>query len=296
MSFESKAEQSEMAFADGFHGRLNSISELDNDGTNFAPKGHHVQESSNEASPDIGKEKLGMTMNHPSRITNHPAIILLSGGLDSATCLAIAKSEGFSCHALSFDYGQRHLAELAAARRIAGASDISAHKVVRIDLAEICHSALTDRALAVPQRPEAGIPITYVPARNTILLSIALGWAETIGTRDIFIGVNAIDYSGYPDCRPGFIRAFAQVANLGTKAGIEGEGFTIHAPLMEMGKADIIRKGLALGVDFAATVSCYQADDRGHACGACEACRLRRAGFEAIGVRDPTRYVSGSVE
>nr|VFK43022.1 MAG: 7-cyano-7-deazaguanine synthase [Candidatus Kentron sp. TC]VFK43024.1 MAG: preQ(0) biosynthesis protein QueC [Candidatus Kentron sp. TC]VFK57244.1 MAG: 7-cyano-7-deazaguanine synthase [Candidatus Kentron sp. TC] len=231
-----------------------------------------------------------MAINRSPRVTNRPAIILLSGGLDSATCLAMAKSGGFICHALSFDYGQRHLAELAAARRIARASDISAHKIVRIDLTEFCRSALTDRTLVIPQQPEIGIPTTYVPARNTILLSVALGWAETIGARDIFIGVNAIDYSGYPDCRPGFISAFAQAANLGTKAGIEGDEFTIHTPLMAMSKADIIRKGLEFGVDFSATVSCYQADDEGHACGVCEACRLRRAGFEAAGMKDPTRY------
>nr|VFK56511.1 MAG: 7-cyano-7-deazaguanine synthase [Candidatus Kentron sp. TUN] len=233
--------------------------------------------------------RIFMTINHPSQTTNRPAIILLSGGLDSATCLAIAKSEGFACYALSFDYGQRHLAELAAARRI-GKSLADVHKVVQLDLTDICHSALTDRTSTIPQQPDTGIPITYVPARNTIFLAVALGWAETLDARDIFIGVNAVDYSGYPDCRPGFISAFEQTANLGTKAGIEGRGFTIHTPLIEMSKADIIHKGLELGIDFAATVSCYQADETGKACGVCDACRLRRAGFEAIGVRDPTRY------
>ena len=233
-----------------------------------------------------------ITMSKPSPRATPPAIILLSGGLDSATCLAIAKSEGFACHALSFDYGQRHLAELAAARRIAASADISAHKVARLDLRKICHSALTDRISVIPQEPGTGIPVTYVPARNTIFLSIALGWAETIGARDIFIGVNAIDYSGYPDCRPEFISAFSRVANLGTKAGIEGRGFTIHTPLIGMRKADIIRRGLALGVDFGATISCYQADEEGNACGVCEACRLRRAGFEAAGTADPTGYAT----
>nr|VFJ98918.1 MAG: preQ(0) biosynthesis protein QueC [Candidatus Kentron sp. LFY]VFK00932.1 MAG: preQ(0) biosynthesis protein QueC [Candidatus Kentron sp. LFY] len=226
--------------------------------------------------------------------TRRPAVILLSGGLDSATCLAIAKSEGFACHALSLDYGQRHLAELTAARHIAESSDIEAHEVARIDLADLCHSALTDPTSAIPQQPGSGIPITYVPARNTIFLSIAVGWAESMGARDIFIGVNAIDYSGYPDCRPEFISAFSQAIDLGTKAGVEGRGFTIHTPLIRMSKADIIRKGLELGVDLAATVSCYQADEEGNACGLCDACRLRRAGFQAIGATDPTRYARGA--
>nr|VFK28193.1 MAG: preQ(0) biosynthesis protein QueC [Candidatus Kentron sp. MB]VFK32348.1 MAG: preQ(0) biosynthesis protein QueC [Candidatus Kentron sp. MB]VFK75841.1 MAG: preQ(0) biosynthesis protein QueC [Candidatus Kentron sp. MB] len=218
-----------------------------------------------------------------------PAIILLSGGLDSATCLAIARSEGFACHALSFDYGQRHLAELTAARRVAESLD-SVHKVVRLELGELCHSALTDQTSPVPEQPSAGIPVTYVPARNMIFLATALGWAETLCARHVFIGVNAIDFSGYPDCRPEFIAAFQQVANLGTKAGVEGRGFTIRSPLIGMTKADIIRKGLALGVDFSATVSCYQADEAGYACGVCDACRLRRAGFASVGVADPTRY------
>jgi len=218
------------------------------------------------------------------------AIVLVSGGLDSATCLAIARSEGFACYALSFDYGQRHMAELAAAGRIARSLGAISHRVVHIDLTRICHSALTDPDVTIPQEPDPGIPITYVPARNTIFLAVALGWAETLAARHIFIGVNAIDYSGYPDCRPGFISAFQQAANLGTKAGIEGHGFTIHTPLIEMGKADIIGKGLDLGVDFSATVSCYQADEAGNACGVCDACRLRRAGFQAAGVTDPTRY------
>nr|VFJ89750.1 MAG: 7-cyano-7-deazaguanine synthase [Candidatus Kentron sp. H]VFJ91292.1 MAG: 7-cyano-7-deazaguanine synthase [Candidatus Kentron sp. H]VFJ97818.1 MAG: 7-cyano-7-deazaguanine synthase [Candidatus Kentron sp. H] len=232
---------------------------------------------------------------------DYRAIVLLSGGLDSATCLAMAKAQGFTCHALSFDYGQRHLAELAAARRIAHALGAVQHKVVRLDLTDLCHCALTDSTHPIPQQtterasedqpcaaPE--IPVTYVPARNTIFLAIALGWAETLQARHIFIGVNAIDYSGYPDCRPEFIRAFAQVANLGTKAGIEGRGFTLHTPLIEMGKADIIRAGSELGVDFAETVSCYQASEAGSACGVCDACRLRRAGFEQARVPDPTRY------
>ncbi|VFM95231.1 MAG: preQ(0) biosynthesis protein QueC [Candidatus Kentron sp. G] len=231
-----------------------------------------------------------MTTTHPQTTNPRRAVVLLSGGLDSATCLAIAKSQGFVCHALSFDYGQRHLAELAAAERIAHTLGAERHKTVRIDLTDICRCALTDRTSMIPRQPDSEIPSTYVPARNTIFLAIALGWAETVEARHIFIGVNAIDYSGYPDCRPEFITAFAQAANLGTKAGIEGRGFTIHTPLMEMGKADIIRAGSALGVDFARTVSCYQANDAGEACGLCDACRLRRAGFEAAGVTDPTRY------
>nr|VFJ73887.1 MAG: preQ(0) biosynthesis protein QueC [Candidatus Kentron sp. FW] len=229
-------------------------------------------------------------MNRSSQTDQPSAIVLLSGGLDSATCLAMAKSQGFACHALSFDYGQRHSAELTAAKRIAKSLGARAHKIVRLDLTDISRSALTDPASPIPQQPQEGIPITYVPARNTIFLAVALGWAETILARDIFIGVNAIDYSGYPDCRPEFISAFQQVANLGTKAGIEGRGCTIHTPLIRMRKADIIREGLALGVDFATTVSCYQADEAGNACGVCDACRLRRAGFEAIGVADPTSY------
>nr|VFJ50021.1 MAG: 7-cyano-7-deazaguanine synthase [Candidatus Kentron sp. FM]VFJ52504.1 MAG: 7-cyano-7-deazaguanine synthase [Candidatus Kentron sp. FM]VFK09551.1 MAG: 7-cyano-7-deazaguanine synthase [Candidatus Kentron sp. FM] len=231
-----------------------------------------------------------MTTTHPRTTDPRRAIVLLSGGLDSAACLAIAKSEGFLCHALSFDYGQRHLAELAAAERIAHTLGAERHKIVRLDLTDICRSALTDRTSIIPQQPDSEIPSTYVPARNTIFLAIALGWAETVEARHIFIGVNAIDYSGYPDCRPGFITAFARMANLGTKAGIEGRGFTIHTPLLEMGKADIIRTGSTLGIDFAQTVSCYQANDAGEACGLCDACRLRRAGFEAAGVTDPTRY------
>jgi 7-cyano-7-deazaguanine synthase len=214
------------------------------------------------------------------------AVVLLSGGLDSATCLAIAKSEGFACHCLSVDYGQRHSAELAAAAL--GAIE---HRVVHLDMAQFGGSALTDAAIAVPvDGVQPGIPVTYVPARNTIMLALALGWAEILGARDIFVGVNAVDYSGYPDCRPAFVAAFEQLANLATKAGVEGHATRIHAPLLDLTKADIIRRGATLGVDYALTVSCYQADARGRACGRCDACRLRREGFAAAGVADPTAY------
>jgi len=218
------------------------------------------------------------------------AVVLLSGGLDSATALALAAARGFVCHALSVDYGQRHLAELEAARRVAQAAGAREHRIMRVDLAGIGGSALTDTALAVPEMPTAGIPITYVPARNTIMLSLALAWAEVLGARDVFIGVNVLDSSGYPDCRPQFIAAFAALAGLATKAGVEGEPCRIHAPLIALTKAEIIREGTRLGVDYAQTVSCYQADADGRACGRCDACRLRRAGFEAAGVPDPTRY------
>lgn len=220
-----------------------------------------------------------------------PAVVLLSGGLDSATVLAIARHEGFACHCLSVDYGQRHAAELTAAARVAQALGAAGHRVVRVDISQFGGSALTDPDIAVPTAGvQPGIPVTYVPARNTIMLSLALAWAEVLGSRDIFVGVNAVDYSGYPDCRPEFIRAFETMANLATKAAIEGHRLGLHAPLIELSKADIIRRGNALGVDYALTVSCYQADTEGRACGKCDSCRLRRAGFEAAGSADPTRY------
>lgn len=219
-----------------------------------------------------------------------PAVVLLSGGLDSATTLAIARREGFACHAMSFDYGQRHGAELQAARRVAHALGAVEHKTVHIGLDAIGGSALTDLSIAVPDHPQNGIPVTYVPARNTVFLAFALGWAEVLGSTDIFIGVNAVDYSGYPDCRPEFIRAFEQLANLATKAGVEGGRFRIHTPLIDLSKADIVRTGTALGIDYAMTVSCYAADAEGLACGVCDSCRLRRQGFEQAGIADPTRY------
>ena len=218
------------------------------------------------------------------------AVILLSGGLDSATVVALAKAEGYACYTMSFDYGQRHRAELLAAERVARQLGVIEHKVIGMDLNGIGGSALTDSNIAVPEEMGEGIPVTYVPARNTLFLSLALGWAEVLGARDIFIGVNAIDYSGYPDCRPAFIEAFQLLANLATKAGVEGQGFSIRAPLQNMSKAQIVQAGLRLGVDYAITVSCYQADEDGHACGKCDSCRLRAAGFEEAGVDDPTRY------
>ncbi|MGH8427501.1 MAG: 7-cyano-7-deazaguanine synthase QueC [Gammaproteobacteria bacterium] len=221
---------------------------------------------------------------------SHRAIVLVSGGLDSATTLAAARSAGWICHALSFDYGQRHRAELTAAERIAAALGAVEWRVVGINLAVIGGSALTDAAIPVPQEANAGIPATYVPARNTVFLSVALGYAEVINARDLFIGVNAVDYSGYPDCRPDFIEAFERLANVATKAGIEGVRFRVHAPLMRMSKAEIIRRGVELGVDYSLTISCYRADEEGRACGRCDACRLRRAGFRAAGIVDPTRY------
>jgi 7-cyano-7-deazaguanine synthase len=219
------------------------------------------------------------------------AVVLLSGGLDSATTLAIARAEGYECHALSVHYGQRHAAELEAARRIAERLGAHAHRTIGVDLGQIGGSALTDTGIAVPDTPGEGIPVTYVPARNTVLLALALGWAEVLGARDVFIGVNAVDYSGYPDCRPEYIAAFERLAGLATKAGVEGARFTIRAPLLQASKAEIIRRGLELGIDFALTVSCYRADAAGRACRVCDACRLRSAGFAAAGVPDPTRYV-----
>ncbi len=218
------------------------------------------------------------------------AVVLLSGGLDSITVLAMAKQQGYRCYALSFDYGQRHNAELAAAKNIARHYQVSEHKILPIGLGAIGGSALTDQRIDVPMAPQSGIPVTYVPARNTIFLAFALGWAEVLDAHDVFIGVNAVDYSGYPDCRPQFIEAFQAMANLATKAGVEGHQIRIHTPLIAMSKADIIRQGLALGVDYAATVSCYASDAEGRACGHCDACRLRAAGFELAGVSDPTRY------
>jgi len=218
------------------------------------------------------------------------AVVLLSGGLDSATTLAIAKQQGFACYPLSFDYGQRHRAELDAARRVAARGGVEEHKFIRIGLDSIGGSALTDVNIPVPDRPHAGIPVTYVPARNTIFLAFALGWAEVLEARDIFIGVNAIDYSGYPDCRAEYIEAFSRLAALATKAGIEGGEFHIHTPLIQWSKAEIIRCACRLGVDFSATVSCYAADDVGRACGVCDACRLRAEGFRVARIADPTHY------
>lgn len=219
------------------------------------------------------------------------AVVLLSGGLDSATCLAIAREQGFDAYALSVAYGQRHAAELAAARRVAAVLGAREHRVARVDLGQFGGSALTDAGIAIPEDRAGGdIPVTYVPARNTVLLSMALAWAEVLGASDIFIGVNAVDYSGYPDCRPEFIAAFQATARLGTKAGVQGRPFTIHAPLVDLSKTQIIQRGAALGIDYGLTVSCYQADGQGRACGHCDACRLRRAGFAAAGLDDPTRY------
>jgi 7-cyano-7-deazaguanine synthase len=221
--------------------------------------------------------------------TDAHAVVLLSGGLDSATALAIAREQGFACHALSVDYGQRHAAELDAARRVARAGGACEHRVMRVDLAGIGGSALTDRMIAVPESPSEGIPVTYVPARNTIMLALALAWVEVLGARDLFIGVNVLDSSGYPDCRPEFIESFRRLAALATRAGVEGGPCRIHTPLIEWNKAEIIRAGTRLGVDYAQTVSCYQADAEGRACGRCDACRLRRAGIAAAGNADPTR-------
>jgi 7-cyano-7-deazaguanine synthase len=218
------------------------------------------------------------------------AVVLLSGGLDSATVLAMAASQGYTCHALSVDYGQRHHAELAAAQRVAQALGAAEHRVIHIDLTAFGGSALTDSSIAVPEQPGEGIPLTYVPARNTIMLSLALAWAEVLQAQDIFIGVNAVDYSGYPDCRPEYIAAFERMANLATRAGVEGYELTLHAPLQNLSKAEIIKRGMDLDVDYSLTVSCYQADEQGRACGVCDSCRLRRAGFEAAETPDLTRY------
>ncbi|MEZ5522163.1 MAG: 7-cyano-7-deazaguanine synthase QueC [Dokdonella sp.] len=225
-------------------------------------------------------------MNSASR---KPAVVLVSGGMDSAVTLALAREGGFACHALSVAYGQRHSSELAAAAALARTLGAVEHKTVSVDLRSIGGSALT-ADIDVPEQGGAGIPVTYVPARNTIMLSIALGWAEVLGASDIFCGVNAVDYSGYPDCRPAFIEAFERLANLATKSGVEGAGIRVHAPLMAMSKADIARAGARLGIDFSATVSCYQADAEGRACGHCDACRLRAEGFAAAGIDDLTRY------
>ena len=229
-----------------------------------------------------------------------PAVVLVSGGMDSAVVLAIAREAGFDAHALSVRYGQRHTSELDAAARVANALGAVAHKTVHVDLRSIGGSALTEDGIAVPTDDDGheigvGIPSTYVPARNTIMLSVALGWSEVLGGTDLFCGVNAVDYSGYPDCRPEFIEGFEQLANLATKAGVEGSRFRVHAPLMRMSKADIVREGLRLGVDFSQTVSCYQADAEGRACRHCDACRLRAQGFDEAGVPDPTRYVDGAI-
>jgi len=218
------------------------------------------------------------------------AVILLSGGLDSATVVAMARAEGYRCYTMSFDYGQRHRAELHAAERVARDLGVVEHKVIGLNLNGIGGSALTDSTIEVPEAPGEGIPVTYVPARNTVFLSLALGWAEVLHARDIFIGVNAVDYSGYPDCRPEFVEAFERMANLATKAGVEGQGFRIQAPLQNLSKAEIIQAGVRLGVDYGLTVSCYQADDSGHACGKCDSCRLRAEGFKAAGISDPTPY------
>lgn len=219
------------------------------------------------------------------------AVILVSGGLDSTTVLAMAIKQGYDCYTLSFDYGQRHRAELVAAERVSIALGEVEHKVVKLNLDSIGGSALTDTSIDVPEEETEGIPITYVPARNTVFLSIALGWAEVLGAKDIFIGVNAVDYSGYPDCRPEYIAAFEAMANLATRAGVEGDQLTIHTPLMDWGKGEIIKVGMDLGVDYSLTVSCYQATEQGLACGRCDSCRLRSQGFADAGVVDPTRYL-----
>ncbi|MDF1589540.1 MAG: 7-cyano-7-deazaguanine synthase QueC [Gammaproteobacteria bacterium] len=220
------------------------------------------------------------------------AVVLLSGGLDSVTALAIAKEQGYECYTLSFDYGQRHEAELTAATKLSKQVGAVEHKVINIDLRTIGGSALTDNTVAVPEQHQEGIPVTYVPARNTIFLSIALGWAEVLQANAIFVGVNAVDYSGYPDCRPEFVAAFETLANLATKAGVEGNKLEVHAPLMAMNKADIIRTGTRLEIDYSQTVSCYQADKNGYACGRCDSCHFRKQGFEQAGIADPTLYQS----
>lgn len=223
-------------------------------------------------------------------INYNKCIVLVSGGLDSTTTLAIAKDLGFDCYALSFDYGQRNISELYSAKQIANAFNVKDHKIINLDLAQIGGSALTDKTIDVPDTPSDGIPVTYVPARNTLFLTYALAWAEVLDANDIFIGVNAVDYSGYPDCRPEYIQAYEQLASLATKAGVEGVSFKIHTPLIDLSKADIIKKGTSLNIDYSLTVSCYQADDEGRACGVCESCRFRKEGFEAAGISDPTLY------
>ncbi|MEI7950486.1 MAG: 7-cyano-7-deazaguanine synthase QueC [Gammaproteobacteria bacterium] len=220
------------------------------------------------------------------------AVVLLSGGLDSATCMALAKQQGYECYALSFDYGQRHIGELAAAANIATLMQVAMHRIIKMDLGGIGGSALTDASLTIPEQESVGIPITYVPARNSIFLAFALAWAEVLQAQAIFIGVNALDYSGYPDCRPAFIEAFQHMANLATKAGVEGNALKIEAPLLAMDKAGIIKAGIAAGVDYALTVSCYQLNDKNEACGRCDSCRFRRKGFLEAAVTDPTRYVT----
>lgn len=230
-----------------------------------------------------------MNMNTP---TPRRAVVLLSGGLDSATTLAVARSEGFECHCLSLDYGQRHRVELNAAAKVAATLGAKEHRIITLGLDSFGGSALTDTSIAVPvDGAQGGIPVTYVPARNTIMLSLALAWAEVLGSRDIFVGVNAVDYSGYPDCRPEYIAAFETLANLATKAGVEGAKLTIHAPLINLSKAEIVHEGTHLGIDYSLTISCYQADSDGRACGVCDSCRLRHEGFVAAGLPDPTRYV-----
>jgi len=219
------------------------------------------------------------------------AVVLLSGGLDSATTLALARRDGLTCHALSLDYGQRHHAELDAARAVALSMEVAEHRVMRLDMGAFGGSALTDASIAVPESASEGIPVTYVPARNTIMLALALGWAEVLDADSIYIGVNALDYSGYPDCRPDFVAAFQRLANLATKRAVNGAPIEIRAPLIDMSKAEIVRLGMSLGVDYRLTVSCYQADQNGRACGRCDSCRLRRQGFEQAGLTDPTRYV-----
>jgi len=232
-------------------------------------------------------------MNTSTPLKPSPAVILLSGGLDSATTLAIARDAGFDCYCLSLDYGQRHSVELDAAARVAKSLGAREHRVVQLALSDFGGSALTDSNIAVPvDGVQSGIPVTYVPARNTIMLSLALAWAEVLGSRDIFVGVNAVDYSGYPDCRPEFIAAFEAMANLATKAAVEGAKLNIHAPLISLTKAEIIRRGSALGVDYGTTISCYKADAQGRACGVCDSCRLRKEGFAAAGVSDPTPYAT----
>jgi 7-cyano-7-deazaguanine synthase len=222
------------------------------------------------------------------------AVILVSGGLDSSTVLAIARQQGFDCYTLSFDYGQRHKSELLAAQRVSDSMQVVEHKVVKLDLGTIGGSALTDTNIDVPEYETAGIPVTYVPARNTVFLSIALGWAEVLGANDIFVGINAVDYSGYPDCRPDYLQAYEAMANLATKAGVEGNKLSIHAPLIDMSKAQIITTGTELGVNYADTVSCYQATQEGTACGVCDSCRLRKQGFIEAGVQDPTKYTNSA--